>query len=105
MRRNDYTFVTEVKATTKKAEALRQDARQERWTYSDIYEAYERPSVYKVRSFNAIANRARETEGYNNDLKIIGKNCMQYSTVYTFTENGTTYIVKDTKDNTYITTL
>lgn len=106
MKRNDYVNIItkEVKATTKEAEALRQDAqRWGRWTYNNIWEAYERPSIYKIRSFEEIERRARETEGYNHDLRIIGKNCMQYSTVYTFTEDGKTYIVKDTKDNCYIT--
>jgi hypothetical protein len=106
MKRSDYANIItkEVKANTKQAEGLRQDAqRWGRWTWSDIYEAYESPSVYKVRSFKAIEDRARNTEGYNNDLRIIGKNCMQYSTIYTFTEGSKTYIVKDTKDNCYIT--
>ena len=76
-----------------------------RWTYNDIYEAYEKPSVYKVRSFNAIRERAYETDGYNHDLQIVGKNCMQYSTLYTFTQDGKTYAVKDTRDNMYITEL
>ena len=105
MRREDYNNIItkEVKATTKQAEALRFDANNWRWTYRDIYEAYERPSIYKVRSFEKIRDRALNTNGYNYDLRIIGKNCMSYSTVYTFTEGNTTYIVKDTKDNTYIT--
>ena len=94
-----------IKSNTKQADYLRSDARRTMWAYDDIYEAYNSPSIYKVRSFNAIKERCRETNGYNNDLKIIGKNSSTYSTIYTFTENGVIYAVKDTKDNTYIVEL
>lgn len=106
MNKRDYANIItkEVKATTKQADALRIDAtRRGVWTYRNIWDAYENPSVYKVRAWERIVERANNTDGFNFDLRIIGKNCMSFSTVYTFTENGKTYIVKDTKDNTYIT--
>lgn len=104
MTRENYNdFATTLKAGTRKADAVKYDASNYRYTYGDIYDAYENPSIYKVRSFNAIKERAKETAGYNFDLRICGKNCMQYTTIYTFTENGKTYAVKDTKDNCYIT--
>ena len=107
MTRKDYTFATTVNKGTKKANYIKWDVENiTRWNnYSDIYDAYEKPSIYKVRSFNAINERALETDGYNYDLRITGKNSMQYSTIYTFTEDGKTYAVKDTKDNCYITEL
>ena len=68
-----------------------------------IYDAYTRPSSAKVRSFEAIKARALQTEGYNKDLHISGAGSHNYSTVYSFTIDGKTYAVKDTKSNTYIT--
>lgn len=100
----DYlTFATAVKKDTKKAETITYYINVR--GYGDINNAYSRPSTTKVRTYNAIKERAQDTEGYNNDLRVIGRNSNQYSTLYTFTEEGETYVVKDTKDNTYITVL
>lgn len=98
-------YFKKVNKGTKTHDWLVYDYKRTAWTYDDIYDAYEKPSVYKVRSFEAIRRRAMETDGYNYDLKITGKNCMQYSTIYSFSQDGKTYIVKDTKDNTYIAEL
>ena len=68
-----------------------------------IYDAYTRPSREKAATFEAIKARALQTEGYNDDLHISGAGCHNYSTVYSFTIDGKTYAVKDTKSNTYIT--
>ena len=77
------------------------------WEYNrcnngDIYDAYKSPSPAKVRSYKDIENRAKDTNGYNHDLKVTGKSSNFYSTMYTFTENGKKYLVKDTYANTYI---
>lgn len=72
-------------------------------TCRDIFDAYDRPSVYKVRSFEAIKSRGLNTPGYNGDLHISGAGSSFYSTVYSVTEDGRTWIIKDTYANTYIT--
>ena len=48
MTRENYNeFATTLKAGTKKADAVKYDANNYRYTYGDIYDAYEKPSVYK----------------------------------------------------------
>ena len=69
----------------------------------DIYDAYGRPSHEKVRTFEAIRERALDTPGYNGDLHISGAGSSFYSTVYSVTIDGTTYAIKDTYANTFIT--
>lgn len=66
-----------------------------------IYQAYSRPSSEKVQTYMDILRRATETAGYNNDLTVSGAGSYNYSTLYTYTENGKTYIIKDTKSNIY----
>ena len=68
----------------------------------DIYKAYDKPSSRKVSSFLEIWRRANDTEGYNHDLHVVGHSCHMYSTVYSFTVDGSTFVVKDTPCNTYI---
>lgn len=63
---------------------------------------YVNPSSYKRNTFNDIWFRAKNTEGYNNDLKITGSNCYIFSTMYTFTNEEGTFLVKATKSHTYI---
>lgn len=87
---------------TKKAEQII-------WTWEhvnkgSIHEAYARPSADKVNSFYKIAERAQRTEGYNHDIKVVGANSFNYSTMYSFTDDkGWTFIVYDTVSNTFIT--
>lgn len=100
MKRTDYNFATIVKATTQKGADIIDTTR--RAGRGDIYDAYERPSATKVRTYRAIEERANDTEGYNNDLRVCGAGIQQYSTIYTFTEGGKTYAVKDTSGGTYI---
>lgn len=69
-----------------------------RWTYTDIYDAYEKPSVYKVRAWDYCKRLCAEKNG--RDLIITGKNCMKFSAVFKFKEEGTgrdcfAYITKD----------
>lgn len=70
--------------------------------YGDITKAYSKPSSTKVSTFNDIKLRAESTEGYNHDLKVVAKSSNFYSTMYSYTVNGDTYLVKDTKCCTYI---
>lgn len=94
--------MTTVKAGTKKAEAMMWEFRN-CFKGSSIEEAYGRASQAKKASFEEIERRAWNTDGYNHDLKITGKNTTQYSTMYSYTTaEGITYIVKDTRSNTYI---
>lgn len=77
------------------------------WDYmnlnkGDIFEAYNRPSPAKIRSYKDIENRALNTAGYNYDLKVVACSSHFYSTIYSYIENGKKYIVKDTYANTYV---
>jgi len=96
--------MTIVNAGTKKAEAMI-------WEWKNCYKgddvrtAYGTCSADKKDSFDAIRRRAIETEGFNNDLKVIGANCYSYSTMYSFTNAEGTFLVKDTYCNTFITKL
>ena len=73
--------------------------------HTSIYDAYDRPSRRKVETFGEIQRRAWDTDGYNHDLHVCGHNTSTYSTIYSYTQDGKTYIVKDTKSHTYITEL
>jgi len=95
--------MTKVKANTQKGLGIIWDFEHAR--YNDIYDAYDRPSNVKVRTFNEIKERALQTAGYNRDLRVAGRGTHTYSTVYSFTDENGTHIVKDTKSNTYIVTI
>ena len=93
--------MTEIKNTTKKAMGIMDDLM--RQGERDIYAAYGKPSSAKVAAFYEIAERARNTEGYNYDLHIVGAGSHFFSTVYSYTESdGTLCIVKDTACNTFL---
>lgn len=90
----------EVKHTTKKAQEIISDLN--RSGAYDIFEAYDRPSCYKVSAWQEIVKRANDTAGYNYDLHICGANSSFFSTVYSYTtESGEKVIIKDTASNTY----
>lgn len=86
---------------TKKAEALV-------WEFENCFkghtvdDAYGTCSSSKKRSFDEIQRRCWETEGYNHDLKVTGTSSFAYSTMYSFTNDEGTFLVKDTSSNTYI---
>ena len=68
------------------------------WTYNDIYSAYKKPSVYKVRAWNYCKELCREMHGY--DLIISAAGNQTFSVVFTFNERGTgrkcfAYITRD----------
>ncbi len=97
--------MTKVNKGTKKAEALN-------WEWKHCYVADTVEGAYssgcsqtKRSTFSDIWFRANNTEGYNHDLKVTSANCYNYSTMYSFTNEDGTFIVKDTKENTYITEL
>ena len=79
------------------------------WTWEncnkgkDLYSAYSgRVSQEKYDTFNDIWFRATQTEGYNHDLKVVAASSWFYSTMYSFTRDGKTFVVYDTHVNTYI---
>ena len=98
-------IMREIKTGTKKSESMLWELENvTRWNnYSDIYDAYDNPSCYKVRAWNAIVDRAYNTPGYNHDLRITGRSCFAFSTIYSYTDEDGLHIVKDTKDYTYHT--
>lgn len=92
---------TKVNATTQKGQSIIRDLNYNR-ACDDIFKAYDRPSSRKVSSFLRIWDRAHETEGYNHDLHIVGAGSHFYSTIYSVSNaDGTTSIIKDTRDNVY----
>lgn len=86
---------------TKKAEAMIYE-----WEHcnkgANVNAAYHKCSKIKQLTFQDIELRACSTEGYNHDLKVTHASCYSYSTMYSFTNNEGTFIVKDTADNTFI---
>ena len=99
----DGTLATKVNPNTKAGRFILWDYQNR--NHGSIYEAYEKPSYRKIRSYEAIKARAISTHGYNRDLKVVGKNCNFYTTVYSYTIDGVTTIVKDTASNIFAVTL
>ena len=96
--------MTTIKNTTKAGKAIISDLY--RNGEANIFEAYGRPSIYKINAFKEIENRANNTPGYNHDLHICGAGSHFFSTVYSYTnESGDLVIVKDTASNTYMVTI
>lgn len=94
--------MTTIKENTKAGQAIINDyLRTMRNGKKTIYQAYGRPSSTKVESYNAIEKRAVETDGYQHDLSVCGAGSHFFSTIYSVIENGTKYIIKDTKCNVY----
>ena len=93
--------MTKLNANTKKAQAIIAELTWNTDLHS-IYDAYDRPSSRKVETFTEIRERATATPGYNHDLHVTGHNSCFYSTIYSYTVDGTTFIVKDTASDTYL---
>ena len=92
-----------VKTGTKEAQAII-NTFTSRWANKgDIWEAYGKPSATKVSIWREIEKRAKATDGYNDDLRVTGRNCYTFSTIYSYTQNDVTYIVCDTKGGTKVT--
>lgn len=93
--------MVEVKNTTQKGKQIISECKS--YGIGDIFNAYNRPSPRKIRAYQEIEARANNTAGYNYNLHVIGANCHNFSTGYTYQdENGNHYAVKDTQTNTYI---
>lgn len=67
--------------------------------YYDIYEAYKKPSVYKVYAWRNCIELCKAFNGY--DLKITGHNCMSFTVVFKFIHpiHGNVCCAWITKDN------
>lgn len=88
------TTLTEVTAPREKRYITAADYRPN----YDIYEAYEKPSIYKVRAWNYCKEMCKALNGFN--LRITGHNCMAFTVKFEFAhpENGalcTAWITKD----------
>lgn len=95
--------MTKVNANTKKGMDIIHDYEYaQRKDERSIFDAYARPSETKIETFTLIRERAWRTDGYNYDIAICGHNTSSYSTVYSYTVDGVRYIVKDTKENTFV---
>lgn len=94
--------MTDIKNTTQKALGIIADwNRATSRAAKSIFEAYGKPSSAKINAYFEIKKRAEETAGYNKDLTICGAGSHYFSTIYSYSEDGKTYIVKDTAANTY----
>ena len=78
------------------------------WTWTncnkgkDLYQAYRgRVSQEKYDTFNDIWFTASKTEGYNHDLKVVAASSWFYSTMYSFTRDGKTFVVYNTHATVY----
>lgn len=93
--------MTDIKRGTKTAEAIINIFSDKKWSNKgNIWEAYGKPSAKKVNIWKAIEKRAKETDGYNDDLRVVSRNGYVFSTIYSYTQNDVTYIVYDTKSDT-----
>lgn len=68
----------------------------DRWTYGNIYDAYERPSFYKVRAWDRCKALAYELEG--STPLILGHNSMAFSVGFIGWVEGVKSFVYITKD-------
>lgn len=68
------------------------------YTYSDIWEAYDRPSVYKVRAWEYCKQLCADLGGF--DMLIASRNTFQFSVCFKFYDQETgalsyAYITRD----------
>lgn len=91
-----------VKNTTKAAKAIIAQFHSDYWNKGTIYDAYNKPSSRKIRAYEDIEDRARSTEGYNYDLKVVAAGCQTFSTMYSYTDAEGTHIVYDTATYTRV---
>lgn len=69
-----------------------------RWTYANIWDAYDRPSSAKVKAWDYCRELCAEMGGY--DLLISSRNTFQFSAVFKFMDDetgvvGYAYITRD----------
>lgn len=68
-------------------------------TCTDIYDAYEKPSSYKVRSFMELLEKMKNLGG--RDMRITGAGSNYYSCAYLLDEDYDTYLIYETACNTF----
>lgn len=94
--------MTELKNTTKAGQAIISDYNYAMRRRDSIYTAYGRPSAAKVSAWEAIRQRACNTEGYRHDLAVVGAGNFNFSTIYSIVDEiGRIWLIKDTKSNIY----
>lgn len=94
--------MTELKNTTKAGQAIISDYSYAMRRRDSIYTAYGRPSAAKVSAWEAIRQRACNTEGYRHDLAVVGAGTYGFSTIYSIIDEiGRIWLIKDTKSNIY----
>ena len=81
----------QIENTTKRNQTIARNAAEyaynnPRWTYNDIYSAYDRPSREKVQAWEYCKNVCNEVGGY--DLVISSKNTFRFSAVFKFIADG-----------------
>ena len=94
--------MTNVKASTKKGQEIINDFYRAVSNHKTIYTAYNNASYAKQNAWNEIKARAKDTEGYENNLSIVGASSHFFSCIYSYVQDGIRYIVKDTHSNTFI---
>jgi len=57
-----------------------------RWTYDDIFKAYSKPSIEKIRAWEYCKRACREVNGH--DLIITARNTWKFSACFKFEDNG-----------------
>ena len=93
----------QIKNGTKEAQSIIAIFNDKKWSNKgSIYDAYGKPSAKKVSIWKAIEKRAKETAGYNDDLRVVSRNGYLFSTMYSYTTDEATYIVYDTKSETKV---
>lgn len=91
---------------TKEARAIIATFKDMKWrNKGTIYDAYRKPSFFKVSAWEDISRRAAKTTGYNNDLRVTSANCYHFSTIYSYTNAEGTFIVFDTPSYTKVVKL
>lgn len=75
-----------------------------KYGYDDIYEAYDRPSKAKVRTYNALRKLYYSSDGVEvmEGLRITGYNCTKYTTNIVIKYNGHEYLIIDTANYRYL---
>lgn len=71
------------------------------YAVNSIWQAYDRPSIYKVRAWEWCQTACKENNGYN--LCITGWNCSKFTVAYfcSHHETGKECIIVHTADNVY----
>lgn len=75
-----------VNPETKQGQEILRMFKNVNFDHGSIFTAYKDPSSAKVCAYKAIERRAKETDGYNGDLHVVGRNSMMFSTMYSFTD-------------------